>query len=399
MQDPEPVGTEELHIRCCTWNLGGMPVGESLRPLVAPDGERADVVAVGAQELCELNTYRLMLAAEHGDLEQQGTFAARIKEALEADGDEFDEVSSVGLVGLFTVVFVRRSLQHLVSEVACDRVKTGALGGYLGNKGAVGVRFQLGRWRLCFVNVHLRAGVGESEARDRDIVGILQACFQAPHGSGAQPAPDGEVHLGRDSCYAVGMHHATMMFGDFNFRLQEHDDLEWPDGDVCDWLERDTVFSEWLQHDEREHKTFKGLSGYDEGRIDFPPTYRYLRGRDELDRKRVPAWTDRILYRSTADAALALREYRSVPELNQTSDHRPVTAVLRLTPLQLETRRQMSLRSMSMNLRSMSMKAGNLLRVADLCKFSTECCAVRSARGQRAASARQLAPTGRRLTV
>ncbi|KIJ37381.1 hypothetical protein M422DRAFT_211433 [Sphaerobolus stellatus SS14] len=68
--------------------------------------------------------------------------------------------------------------------------------------------------------------------------------------------------------------------------------------------------------------------GFEEGPLLFPPTYRYDVGTDNYDtseKMRIPAWTDRILYRGTLDLAKYSRA-----ELKG-SDHRPVFAIFRST--------------------------------------------------------------------
>ncbi|GJJ07293.1 hypothetical protein Clacol_001493 [Clathrus columnatus] len=66
------------------------------------------------------------------------------------------------------------------------------------------------------------------------------------------------------------------------------------------------------------------FSGFEEGPLLFPPTYRYDVGTDDYDtseKMRTPSWTDRILYRGQ----LSLQKY-SRSELRG-SDHRPVYAL------------------------------------------------------------------------
>merc|ERR1712118_83419 len=58
--------------------------------------------------------------------------------------------------------------------------------------------------------------------------------------------------------------------------------------------------------------------------IFFPPTYKFDTGTDTFDtssKRRVPAWTDRILWKG--DDKITNVAYSSVPTL-MTSDHRPV---------------------------------------------------------------------------
>jgi hypothetical protein len=67
---------------------------------------------------------------------------------------------------------------------------------------------------------------------------------------------------------------------------------------------------------------------FSEGKISFPPTFKFNKNGQVYDtskKKRVPAWTDRVLYMGS----LELLEYASVPSA-KTSDHRPVYATFRL---------------------------------------------------------------------
>lgn len=52
-------------------------------------------------------------------------------------------------------------------DVAIDTVKTG-MGGKAGNKGAVGIRFQLHSTSFCFVCSHLTAGQSQVKERNED---------------------------------------------------------------------------------------------------------------------------------------------------------------------------------------------------------------------------------------
>jgi hypothetical protein len=73
--------------------------------------------------------------------------------------------------------------------------------------------------------------------------------------------------------------------------------------------------------------------GFAEGELTFRPTYKFdSKQKDVYDRSekaRIPAWTDRVLFRSrpAQPRAIELHYYSSIDELN-TSDHRPVLADL-----------------------------------------------------------------------
>eukprot|EP01083_Nonionella_stella_P276141 938193_1 len=86
------------------------------------------------------------------------------------------------------------------------------------------------------------------------------------------------------------------------------------------------------------------FSGYTEGEIDFPPTYRYTLGSDDFNDKcglipcscedpRIPSWTDRVLH---CGSGAILNSYVSVRSV-RSSDHKPVVAVYSV-PLTLSGR-------------------------------------------------------------
>jgi len=88
-----------------------------------------------------------------------------------------------------------------------------------------------------------------------------------------------------------------------------------------------------LEHDQlrKELRTNHGfrLRSFDEPQITFAPTYKYNRGSTEYDsseKKRIPAWCDRILYtRNSNIVPLNYLRYEAT-----VSDHRPISAAFRM---------------------------------------------------------------------
>jgi len=66
---------------------------------------------------------------------------------------------------------------------------------------------------------------------------------------------------------------------------------------------------------------------FEEGKISFAPTYKYKVGQHEFEteKRRIPPWCDRILYRGEAQ----LQFYTSVASVCE-SDHKPVTALFKV---------------------------------------------------------------------
>jgi len=91
-----------------------------------------------------------------------------------------------------------------------------------------------------------------------------------------------------------------------------------------------------LNHDQlrKQAKNNPGfrLRSFTEAPISFAPTYKYDRRSNEYDsseKKRAPAWCDRILYRCRNVSRVQALHYRRY-EAN-VSDHRPISAAFRVT--------------------------------------------------------------------
>ncbi|KAJ2626637.1 hypothetical protein IW137_005882, partial [Coemansia sp. RSA 1287] len=75
----------------------------------------------------------------------------------------------------------------------------------------------------------------------------------------------------------------------------------------------------------------QAFAGFEEGHIDFAPTYKYIVGTSEYDARRRPAWCDRVLWwtRPGCEDGVQSEAYESVDSVC-TSDHKPVRAQLGL---------------------------------------------------------------------
>ena len=83
----------------------------------------------------------------------------------------------------------------------------------------------------------------------------------------------------------------------------------------------------------KEMKLNRGfrLRTFAEGPLSFAPTYKYDRRSDEYDsseKRRVPAWCDRVLWRARAPGRVRQLHYRRWEP--NVSDHRPVSAAFRI---------------------------------------------------------------------
>lgn len=234
-------------------------------------------------------------------------------------GELYHLLHTASLVGLFTCIFVKAPLRDRIRGLSAVEVKRG-MGGLHGNKGALIVRFVLDDTSMCFINCHLAAGQTQTKDRNADIAAILDSSL-LPAVRDSSVRQDSYVGGGDGSM--VMDHEICILNGDLNYRI--------------DTMGRDTVvrdvkarnFDKLLDRDQliasrRKHPWFK-LRAFQESPITFAPTYKYDVGTDNYDsseKKRAPAWCDRVLFRGR-DRIQEL-DYRRHEV--RVSDHRPVTA-------------------------------------------------------------------------
>jgi len=304
-----------LQIRVCSWNLYGNQIAEAddiNRWLQS--GAVSDIFVVGVQELIELKPANVV-SREHGDPQRLAAIERRVGSALGGSTGKFVRVCIFGLAGLAILVYVHEALAPYVRQLCCDRVKTG-FGGFAANKGGVCVRFAVGEISTCFMNVHLPSGTGASAKRDWHLQKVMSQALQRTPvcGGSLWPSP----------LAGVAPHNFTVIFGDFNSRLELEGNMK---------LKAARPSPALLDYDELLQGRFPSIGEFREGLVKFPPTFKYIPGTDEFCPGRNPAWCDRVVFKADRGAKAELLEYSSLHELRHTSDHRPVAAQFRVSPL------------------------------------------------------------------
>ncbi|XP_062194132.1 type I inositol polyphosphate 5-phosphatase 2-like isoform X2 [Phragmites australis] len=222
-------------------------------------------------------------------------------------------IVSKQMVGIYVSVWVSRKLRQHVNNLEVASVGVGLLG-YMGNKGSISISMSLFQTRLCFVCSHLASGhkSGDQQKRNSDVDEILQRTRFSSLFAAGRPQK-------------IPSHDRIFWFGDLNYRI----DL--PDAEVRQLV----AMKRWddlLKSDQLTKELMSGstFAGWKEGLIDFPPTYKYERNSsryygelpNESEKKRSPAWCDRILWLGKGTKQLSY--WSSGLSL---SDHRPVRAV------------------------------------------------------------------------
>ncbi|XP_022145616.1 type I inositol polyphosphate 5-phosphatase 8 isoform X2 [Momordica charantia] len=357
--------SESLNLRMVvgTWNVGGKPPKEGLNlrdwlksPIVA------DIYVLGFQEIVPLNAGNVLGAEDSGPAAQwldliQGALNSddcnssplydqheasqkprqSFSDLLALDDDnnvvesapswpgspmqrQYCLAASKQMVGIFLCVWVRADLYKHVSNLKVSSVGRGVMG-FLGNKGSVSISMTLHQTTFCFVCTHLTSGEkeGDEVKRNSDVSEILKRTrfshsFRATT-TGVQPPPP-ETILDHDK---------VIWLGDLNYRLSNGCAEMYELLRKNDWqalLEKDQ-----LKLEQRAGRVFKG---WEEGRIQFAPTYKYITNSDHYvaltsnskpsrEKRRAPAWCDRILWRGEG-----MKQMWYVRGECRFSDHRPV---------------------------------------------------------------------------
>ncbi|KAL8193315.1 hypothetical protein R6Q57_026896 [Mikania cordata] len=237
-------------------------------------------------------------------------------EAIQNPG--FSLVASKQMVGIFLCIFVRNDWRHHISNLKVSCVGRGIMG-YLGNKGSVSVSMTLHRTTFCFVCTHLASGEKEGDEfkRNLDFTEILKKTRFRSFRTLGKPVPPDNI-MGHDK---------IIWLGDLNYRLSSTSD------DVHEILRR----NDWqalLEKDQLkiEQKAGRIFKGWEEGKICFAPTYKYITNSDHYvvaqpsstpkQKRRTPAWCDRILWRGEG-----LKQILYVRGESKFSDHRPVNSL------------------------------------------------------------------------
>lgn len=321
--------TSSLSVLCGTWNMHGKPPPPFF-PGFADSDATHDIYCFGTQEAGN----GIVMSFVKPSKEE---WEARLRATL---GPFYVMVASKTMQAIHIVVFVRASIARNLTNVRVARVPTGLLG-VVGNKGGVAVSFELHRRSFLFVSAHFAAHQEQVLKRNADAAQIeekLSLLLQAAptdellddddYESRQLPADVKAAWRNRGERQVSDAYDYTFFMGDLNYRI----DLN--RGEVLHHIADDNLM-ELQALDQLHQQRLSGnvLRGFSEGRIAFPPTYKFDKNSDVYDtskKARTPSWTDRVLFKSKYPLTLKLNRYESLRDI-RTSDHRPVVAVFNIS--------------------------------------------------------------------
>ncbi|KAI1982433.1 hypothetical protein LOZ53_000141 [Ophidiomyces ophidiicola] len=331
----------EISTAIVTWNIGAtvpgnLPNSNFIAEAIHPE-DPPDILVFGFQELVDLENKKITAKSflkgnKRKDHEAENVsrqyrvwrdhLALCIREFMPLD-TSYVLLHTASLIGLFSCVFVKQDERQRITNVNASEIKRG-MGGLHGNKGALVLRFIIDDSSLCFINCHLAAGQTQTASRNNDIAAIMEN-DSLP----AEPSSSTRIdhYVGGGDGSMILDHEICILNGDLNYRIDSM-----PRNTVLEAIKANNL-PKLLDRDQllaskRKNPGFR-LRSFNEAPITFAPTYKYDVGTDNYDsseKKRSPAWCDRLLYRGVG--RIKQIEYRRHEV--RASDHRPVSGLFKM---------------------------------------------------------------------
>ncbi|CAI0465873.1 unnamed protein product [Linum tenue] len=304
LDHPRIIDVQNHSIFVATWNVAGRsPTSNLSLEDWLHASPPADIYVLGFQEIVPLNAGNVLGAEDNGPAKK---WLALIRKTLNnlpgtEDGhrrpgghSRYCLVASKQMVGVFLTIWVRSELRDHVKNMKVSCVGRGLMG-YLGNKKE-----------------------GDELRRNADVMEILKKTRFPRVNSECSDAKSPETILEHDR---------VIWLGDLNYRIALTYRSAKALVEMQNWralLENDQAC---LRIEQRRGRVFRG---WREGKIYFPPTYKYSTNSDRYagddmhpkEKRRTPAWCDRILWHGEG-----LQQLSYVRGESRFSDHRPVYGI------------------------------------------------------------------------
>jgi phosphatidylinositol-bisphosphatase len=341
LRENEFLKTAECSLFCGTWNVNAKKQEVGLEEWILPSGQPpADIYAIGFQEIVDLNVVNVGLNSAN-TIQKAEFWQKALSDALTRTGQRYQIVADKFLVGILLFIFVREPIVQYVTDIRTTTVAVGIMG-MMGNKGGALIRFSVYDSCVVIVCSHLAAHRENVAGRNSDFKIIYEkALFSSIRkeediasaidgGTIVMPSQGAARYLDKD--LTVNHHDLIFWIGDLNYRIDDSLSTEEVFGCI-EAIDLETLRGKDQLNIERKHR--RAFQGFEEGTLNFLPTYKYQPGTDNYERRpekklRAPAWCDRILWKRMSNKeSVQLLDYRRsnlVP-----SDHKPVSARFQCT--------------------------------------------------------------------
>jgi len=299
-----------LKVTVFSWNVAMCSPSQTDCAFIKKLGESSDIVVIGVQEVEELR-----ISQVQPNLQKSHLIRRRIRSNLK----NHRCLSETTHGGTQLLIYATKDLpppnRINTWEVTCG------IGQVVKNKGGLGVSLCLGGHRCAFIMAHLAAHQNKVDARNADFSRILRESEKCLLAEGSSLADVDFLCFG----------------GDLNYRI----DLTREEVELClspGYPPSSGILAELMEHDQltKARASLSEFFGFSEAPIAFRPTFKFDKRTDQYDtsaKRRIPAWTDRVLYRCAPGFKAHVISYDAVEDASM-SDHRPVCAQFELSGLE-----------------------------------------------------------------
>ena len=265
-----------------------------------------EIFCIGFQEIVELNVSNIVFKS---NISSVNPWTQKITNIL-FNKCKYQLIVKMSMVGILLLIFIKNSVLPFITELNVSSCKTGGKG-ILGNKGYIISHFNFKGKNFGFCSGHLNAGENKEnlEQRQKEIKSIFD-------------------FNNFNSKNKFILNDFFFIFGDLNFKIDFYKE------DITN--ENSIKPSEIVQYKDillKRDELINFLSEFKnvkEGKINFLPTYKFIKHTDKYDlSKRIPAWTDRILFGNKNLNDINQIFYDSISEIN-ISDHKPVSSLFEI---------------------------------------------------------------------
>ena len=265
-----------------------------------------EIFCIGFQEIVELNVSNIVFKS---NISSVNPWTQKITNIL-FNKCKYQLIVKMSMVGILLLIFIKNSVLPFITELNVSSCKTGGKG-ILGNKGYIISHFNFKGKNFGFCSGHLNAGENKEnlEQRQKEIKSIFD-------------------FNNFNSKNKFILNDFFFIFGDLNFKIDFYKE------DITN--ENSIKPSEIIQYKDillKRDELINFLSEFKnvkEGKINFLPTYKFIKHTDKYDlSKRIPAWTDRILFGNKNLNDINQIFYDSISEIN-ISDHKPVSSLFEI---------------------------------------------------------------------
>jgi hypothetical protein len=286
------VGAKPLKIAVISWNVAGQTLTQDDCSFIGSKSQDCDVVVVGVQEVGALTDHNTKPSCQ-------------LRQKIRLNLKNYCSSSETTHGTTQLLVYTHKDVAPptcVTWEVTCG------IGKIVKNKGGLGVVLNLEGHRCAFIMAHLAAHQTRVDARNQDFSRILQETDTSLAKAGTSLGDIDFLCFGGDLNYRIDLTReevelSLLSDGEFLSELGEHDQLTKARASLADFF------------------------GFSEPTVRFRPTFKFDKGTSQYDtsaKRRIPAWTDRILFRSAPGYTARAISYGAEEVL--ASDHRPVCA-------------------------------------------------------------------------